>query len=115
MNFIFVYSLDCCNFLFIFFRLKLVHKNVLQAQRSNNTNIPKLNPISPVDKDNILFPEDTRESSPTIKQEPIHDSNPLVDSFHSMSEALQTVSNKLYLINILCLTHELRNCLFGGF
>lgn len=67
---------------------------MLQAtQRSNNTSIPKLNPISPVDKDNNVCPEDISESSPLIKQEPIHDSNPLVDSFHSMSEALQTVSN----------------------
>lgn len=68
---------------------------MLQAsQRSNNTNIPKLNPISPVDKD-TMCPEDIRECSPIIKQEPIHDSSPLVDSFHSMSEALQTVSNSI--------------------
>lgn len=67
--------------------------NVLQAsQRSNNTSIPKLNPISPVDKDNNLCHDDIRDSSPVIKQEPIHDSSPLLDSFHSMSEALQTVS-----------------------
>jgi hypothetical protein len=33
-----------------------------------------------------------RMSSPHIKQEPLHDSSPHVDSFHSMSEALQTVS-----------------------
>lgn len=69
---------------------------MLQAQRSNNTNIPKLNPISPVDKDNNMCSEDIRESPPIIKQEPIHDSSPLVDSFHSMSEALQTVSNRFY-------------------
>lgn len=37
--------------------------------------------------------EDMRMSSPHIKQEPGHDSSPHVDSFHSMSEALQTVSN----------------------
>lgn len=67
---------------------------MLQAsQRSNNTNIPKLNPISPVDKDNNMCPEDICESSTIIKQEPVHDTSSLVDSFHSMSEALQTVSN----------------------
>ncbi|CAH0559272.1 unnamed protein product [Brassicogethes aeneus] len=50
--------------------------------------VPRLNPISPVDRDN-LGPEDMRVSSPQIKQEPTSDPN-TIDSFHSMSEALQT-------------------------
>lgn len=67
---------------------------MLQAsQRSNNTSIPKLNPISPVDMDNNVCQDDISETSTIIKQEPGNDSSPQVDSFHSMSEALQTVSN----------------------
>lgn len=51
--------------------------------------LPKLNPISPVDRD--VGGDDMRVSSPQIKQEPSHD-GAHVDSYHSMSEALQTVS-----------------------
>lgn len=48
--------------------------------------LPKLNPISPADRD--ANAEDTRDPSPHIKQE--HDGSPHIDSYHSMSEALQT-------------------------
>ncbi|CAH1112936.1 unnamed protein product [Psylliodes chrysocephalus] len=64
--------------------------NDTQASQRSNTNVPKLNPISPVDRDTSSGPEDMRISSPLIKQEPPHESSPLIDSFHSMSEALQT-------------------------
>uniref|UniRef100_A0A6P7FUC0 Protein bric-a-brac 1-like isoform X3 n=1 Tax=Diabrotica virgifera virgifera TaxID=50390 RepID=A0A6P7FUC0_DIAVI len=65
--------------------------NDSQASQRLNTNVPKLNPISPVDRDTNSGPEDMRISSPLIKQEPPpHESSPLIDSFHSMSEALQT-------------------------
>ncbi|KAJ3665863.1 hypothetical protein Zmor_001328 [Zophobas morio] len=63
-----------------------------QSNYKASPTLPKLNPISPVDREN-LSAEDMRMSSPHIKQEPGHDSSPHVDSFHSMSEALQT-SNK---------------------
>ncbi|XP_023016090.2 sex determination protein fruitless isoform X5 [Leptinotarsa decemlineata] len=64
--------------------------NDSQATQKLNTSVPKLNPISPVDRENSSGAEDMRVSSPVIKQEPMHDSSPLIDSFHSMSEALQT-------------------------
>ncbi|XP_031332537.1 zinc finger and BTB domain-containing protein 21-like [Photinus pyralis] len=48
--------------------------------------LPKLNPISPADRD--ANAEDARDPSPHIKQE--HDGSPHIDSYHSMSEALQT-------------------------
>ncbi|CAG9858112.1 unnamed protein product [Phyllotreta striolata] len=64
--------------------------NDSQASQRSNANVPKLNPISPIDRDASSGPEDMRISSPLIKQEPQHDSSPLIDSFHSMSEALQT-------------------------
>ncbi|XP_063908910.1 sex determination protein fruitless isoform X3 [Zophobas morio] len=60
-----------------------------QSNYKASPTLPKLNPISPVDREN-LSAEDMRMSSPHIKQEPGHDSSPHVDSFHSMSEALQT-------------------------
>ncbi|CAH1119362.1 unnamed protein product [Phaedon cochleariae] len=65
--------------------------NDSQATQKLNINVPKLNPISPVDRDNSTGPEDMCVSSPIIKQEssPL-ESSPLIDSFHSMSEALQT-------------------------
>ncbi|KAK9878858.1 hypothetical protein WA026_003692 [Henosepilachna vigintioctopunctata] len=60
-----------------------------QSNYKSSPTIPKLNPISPVDRDNFT-PEDMRVSSPHIKQEPLQDSSSLIDSFHSMSETLQT-------------------------
>ncbi|XP_057655768.1 uncharacterized protein LOC130893546 isoform X1 [Diorhabda carinulata] len=66
--------------------------NDTQASQRANPNVPKLNPISPVDRDTNSGPEDMRISSPLIKQEPLHDSNLTIDSFHSMSEALQTIN-----------------------
>ncbi|XP_049821319.1 sex determination protein fruitless isoform X4 [Aethina tumida] len=51
--------------------------------------LPRLNPISPVDRES-MGAEDMRVASPLIKQEPGQDLSPHVDSFHSMSEALQT-------------------------
>jgi hypothetical protein len=60
-----------------------------QSNYKASPTLPKLNPISPADREN-LSAEDMRMSSPHIKQEPLHDSSPHVDSFHSMSEALQT-------------------------
>ncbi|KAJ8985368.1 hypothetical protein NQ317_008401 [Molorchus minor] len=62
--------------------------NDTQASQRSNTSVPKLNPISPVDRDNLG--EDMSVSSPVIKQEPQHDSSPHIDSYHSMSEVLQT-------------------------
>nr|XP_023016086.1 zinc finger and BTB domain-containing protein 17-like isoform X2 [Leptinotarsa decemlineata] len=67
--------------------------NDSQATQKLNTSVPKLNPISPVDRENSSGAEDMRVSSPVIKQEPMHDSSPLIDSFHSMSEALQTTKS----------------------
>ncbi|KAG5889137.1 hypothetical protein JTB14_016243 [Gonioctena quinquepunctata] len=64
--------------------------NDSQATQRLNTSVPKLNPISPVDRDSNSGAEDMRVSSPIVKQEPMQDSSPLMDSFHSMSEALQT-------------------------
>ncbi|KAF2882774.1 hypothetical protein ILUMI_23398 [Ignelater luminosus] len=65
--------------------------NDTQASSQSNykaspTPVPKLNPISPADRD--LNVDDMQVSSPHIKQE--HDGSPLIDSYHSMSEALQT-------------------------
>ncbi|CAH1373509.1 unnamed protein product [Tenebrio molitor] len=62
-----------------------------QSNYKASPTLPKLNPISPADREN-LSAEDMRMSSPHIKQEPLHDSSPHVDSFHSMSEALQTTN-----------------------
>lgn len=75
----------------------LLFRFLFQAsQRSNTTSLPKLTPISPVERENNIGVEDMRVSSPVIKQEPHNDNNPLIDSFHSMSEALQTVSGILF-------------------
>ncbi|XP_008200993.1 fruitless isoform X2 [Tribolium castaneum] len=60
-----------------------------QSNYKASPTLPKLNPISPADRENMSA-EDMRMSSPHIKQEPGHDSSPHVDSFHTMSEALQT-------------------------
>ncbi|XP_045467261.1 sex determination protein fruitless isoform X4 [Harmonia axyridis] len=60
-----------------------------QSNFKSSPTLPKLNPISPSDRDGY-GPEDMRVTSPHIKQEPSLDSSPLVDSFHSMSETLQT-------------------------
>ncbi|XP_044761361.1 protein tramtrack, beta isoform isoform X2 [Coccinella septempunctata] len=60
-----------------------------QSNYKSSPTLPKLNPISPSDRDGF-GPEDMRVSSPHIKQEPAPDSSPLIDSFHSMSETLQT-------------------------
>ncbi|KAF5295119.1 hypothetical protein FQA39_LY13270 [Lamprigera yunnana] len=57
-----------------------------QSNYKASPTLPKLNPISPADRD--LNVEEMRGSSPHIKQE--HDGSPQVDSYHSMSEALQT-------------------------
>ncbi|CAH1992469.1 unnamed protein product [Acanthoscelides obtectus] len=69
--------------------------NDIQASQRAASALPKLNPItSPADRDSMLGGgmDEMRVASPAIKQEPgQHDlNNPLVDSFHSMSEALQT-------------------------
>nr|CAI5855633.1 unnamed protein product [Callosobruchus analis] len=65
--------------------------NDIQASQRSASALPKLNPItSPVDRDSIGGLDEMRVASPAIKQEPGHENNPLVDSFHSMSEALQT-------------------------
>lgn len=53
--------------------------------------LPKLNPISPGDREPS---EDLRESSPhlnIVKQEPNSDVNQ-IDAYHTMSDSLQTVS-----------------------
>lgn len=59
--------------------------------------LPKLNPISPsVDRgdDDTNMMMNMRVASPQIKQEPTsHDGTTHIDSYHSMSEALQTVSH----------------------
>ncbi|KAK5650387.1 hypothetical protein RI129_001416 [Pyrocoelia pectoralis] len=57
-----------------------------QSNYKASPTLPKLNPISPADRD--INAEEMRGSSPHIKQE--HDGSPHVDSYHSMSEALQT-------------------------
>ncbi|KAF5273091.1 hypothetical protein FQR65_LT04833 [Abscondita terminalis] len=57
-----------------------------QSNYKASPTLPKLNPISPADRD--LNAEEIRGSSPHIKQE--QDGSPHVDSYHSMSEALQT-------------------------
>ncbi|KAK4882907.1 hypothetical protein RN001_006226 [Aquatica leii] len=57
-----------------------------QSNYKASPTLPKLNPISPADRD--LNAEEMRGSSPHIKQE--QDGSPHVDSYHSMSEALQT-------------------------
>lgn len=75
------FTLQCCTFI----------QASSQSNFKSSPTLPKLNPISPIDRDNSC-PEDMRVSSPHIKQEPMHDASPHVDSFHSMSEALQTVS-----------------------
>ncbi|EEZ99219.2 fruitless [Tribolium castaneum] len=62
-----------------------------QSNYKASPTLPKLNPISPADRENMSA-EDMRMSSPHIKQEPGHDSSPHVDSFHTMSEALQTTN-----------------------
>ncbi|VEN56174.1 unnamed protein product [Callosobruchus maculatus] len=68
--------------------------NDIQASQRSASALPKLNPItSPVDRDSIGGLDEMRVASPAIKQEPGHENNPLVDSFHSMSEALQTTSS----------------------
>ncbi|CAH1992470.1 unnamed protein product [Acanthoscelides obtectus] len=71
--------------------------NDIQASQRAASALPKLNPItSPADRDSMLGGgmDEMRVASPAIKQEPgQHDlNNPLVDSFHSMSEALQTTT-----------------------
>ncbi|KAJ8921457.1 hypothetical protein NQ315_003075 [Exocentrus adspersus] len=66
--------------------------NDSQASQRSNSSVPKLNPISPVDRDSVGV-EEMCVTSPLIKQEPSHDSSPLVDSYHSMSEALQTTDS----------------------
>ncbi|XP_018327679.1 longitudinals lacking protein, isoforms H/M/V isoform X3 [Agrilus planipennis] len=63
-----------------------------QASFQNNykgsPTLPKLNPISPVERD--LNIDDRQTTPPHIKQEPPQDGNSHIDSYHSMSEALQT-------------------------
>ncbi|XP_017781037.1 PREDICTED: protein abrupt isoform X2 [Nicrophorus vespilloides] len=61
--------------------------NDSQATSNYKTTVPK--PNHPIDKD-VASPEDMRVASPVVKQEVNKENNLQVDSYHSMSEALQT-------------------------
>ncbi|KAK9758425.1 BTB/POZ domain [Popillia japonica] len=63
-----------------------------QAPTNFKSVVPKLNPITTQDKEPSV--DDMRVSSPVVKQEiPQDGGSPLVDSYHCMSEALQTPYN----------------------